>query len=212
MSIEDLRKEYKGVFLKAEDLDKDPIRAFSNWFEEARKNELIPEPNAMTLATVNAEGFPSARIVLLKEIQDDGFVFYTNYRSQKSKDIFETKKAALVFWWEPLRRQVRIEGSITPIPDKQSQKYFESRPRGSQIGAWVSDQSSVISSREELDAKLDQYNSHFGDDPIPKPQHWGGFIVNPSCIEFWQGGERRLHDRIRFQKNENKWEVERLCP
>lgn len=212
MSIEDLRKEYKGSVLNAQDLGDDPIDAFRNWFEEARTHELIPEPNAMTVATVNDKGFPSARILLLKEIRDQGFIFYTNYQSRKGEDIMATGKAAVVFWWEPLRRQIRIEGDISKIDEVDSKAYFSSRPRGSQIGAWVSEQSSVIDSREELDSKLDAYIAQFGDEPIPKPPHWGGYIVNPSCIEFWQGGERRLHDRIRFRRNNDAWIVDRLSP
>lgn len=212
MSIRDLRKEYRKGTLNPEDLGPDPILAFSKWFAEANEQDDIPEPNAMTLASVDSDGNPSARIVLLKEIRENGFVFYTNYRSRKGEELLSTKKSALVFWWEPLARQIRIEGTTEKIPESESENYFSSRPRGSQIGAWVSDQSEIINSRSELEEKLSTYNTQFGDDLVPKPDHWGGFIVKPFMIEFWQGGLQRLHDRVRFQRQEDTWHIDRLSP
>jgi len=192
MSIRDLRKEYRKGILNPDDLGPEPMLAFKEWFAVAQEHDAIPEPNAMTLA--------------------DGFVFYTNYRSRKGEELLSTKKSALVFWWEPLARQIRIEGTTDKIPESESENYFSSRPRGSQIGAWVSDQSKIINSRSELEEKLSTYNTQFGDELVPKPDHWGGFIVKPFMIEFWQGGLQRLHDRVRFQRKEDTWHIDRLSP
>ncbi len=212
MSIDALRQEYMGNHLSESELGSDPIETFRSWFDLANKTEGIPEPNAMTLATVDSAGQASARIVLLKGLEPEGFVFYTNYLSRKGKDIDASSNAALVFWWEPLHRQVRIEGTVEKVGRDESQTYFDSRPRGSRVGAWVSQQSSVIDSRQFLDKTLDDYEAKFEGQDVPLPDHWGGYIVKPHMVEFWQGGERRLHDRIRFRQQSGAWEIDRLSP
>ncbi len=202
----------KGT-LEEQDLPSDPMVLFHQWWNEVLLSE-IPEPNAMTLATVNKEGKPSARIVLLKGASVSGFEFYTNYQSAKAKDMEENPHVALVFLWKEIERQVRIEGVVEKVSTEQSQNYFQSRPRGSQIGAWASPQSVVIPDRKFLEAAANKIAEQFENvDPLPCPEQWGGYLVIPSKIEFWQGRSDRMHDRICYSKLKREdWKRERLAP
>ena len=192
-------------------LDSDPFFQFESWFEEANGSE--PIPNAMSLATVCKLGLPSIRTVLLKVFDKNGFVFFTNYNSRKSVQITQNKNVAILFNWIALERQVGIEGSAEKIETSESLKYFLSRPRGSQLGAWVSKQSSVLNSREELEMKLEKLKDRFSKKKIPLPSFWGGYRIKPESFEFWQGRPNRLHDRFFYsRKNDNSWEVKRLSP
>ena len=211
-SIADLRKEYKMQTLLESDIDSNPFKQFTRWWDDALKSE-IDEVNAMTLATADANAIPSARIVLLKDFSEEGFVFYTNYRSLKGKELEKNPNACLVFYWKELERQVRISGQVKKVSTIESDQYFVSRPEGSRIGAWASPQSSVIASREDVETKAAAYHQEFTDRNIPRPPHWGGYIVMPSAIEFWQGRPSRLHDRILYTLKENGvWKIERLAP
>lgn len=210
-SISALRKDYSLNGLDRPDVLDNPMAQFEIWFQEALEAAVI-EPNAMTLATIQANGRPRSRVVLLKELNETGFVFYTNYRSQKADDIAAHSFAALTFWWGELERQVRIEGRIEQISGDESDAYFAVRPRGSQIGAWVSDQSQVIENREILHEKQKQLESQFENQVIPRPAHWGGYRVVPDVIEFWQGRPSRLHDRLRYRLEAENWIIERLSP
>ncbi len=209
--IEDIRKEYKLHSLLENGVDADPIRQFHQWWNEATLSN-IEEPNAMTLATSNKNGKPSARIVLLKGLSNDGFVFYTNYESRKGDELKENPFASLLFFWKELERQVRIEGTVTKTSEEKSIDYFVSRPELSKIGAWSSPQSSVIPDRDHLEKNVTKYQQQFGDGEIPKPPHWGGYKVKPTLIEFWQGRPSRLHDRLQYTLNNEKWIIERLAP
>ncbi len=211
INIADIRKEYKLKLLLEKDVDEDPIRQFQQWWNEALLSN-IEEPNAMTLATTNKHGKPSARIVLLKGLSNDGFVFFTNYESRKAGELKENPHAALLFFWKELERQVRIEGTITKTSEQESTEYFLSRPTLSKIGAWSSPQSSVIPSRIDLEKNVSKYQQQFCDGEIPRPPHWGGYIVKPTVIEFWQGRRNRLHDRLQYTLNNDKWIIERLAP
>lgn len=211
-TIQNLRQEYKSATLSEKEVAPDPVSQFSRWFSEAMASG-ITEPNAMTLATATADGKPSARIMLLKGFEEKGFIFYTNYLSRKGQEITKNPSAALVFFWQELERQVRIEGTIEKIDEKESERYFHSRPRGSQIGAHASPQSREISGRDVLQKNLEQLEEKYGDTvQIPKPPHWGGYLVKPSYIEFWQGGQGRLHDRIAYRLKNSYWEIIRLAP
>ena len=211
-SIQDLRQDYSQSKLDLRDLTKNPMKQFELWWKAAIESEIL-EPNAMTLATVDSEGNPSARIVLLKELRKKGFVFYTNYKSKKAQDINQNNNVALVFLWKELQRQVRIEGTIKKISEKDSLKYAQTRPIKSQMGAWVSQQSKVIKGREKLEKKMAHLMEEYGDQKsMPKPPFWGGYIVKPKAIEFWQGRRSRLHDRLRYSKKKNGWDVDRLSP
>jgi len=192
-------------------VDKNPFIQFDKWYDSIL-NSKLNEPTAMMLSTADVNGNPSARIVLLKEIDDSGFVFYTNYGSRKGKDLKENPKAALTFFWDELLRQIRIEGRIEKINRETSKEYFSSRPRESQIGAWVSAQSSVIPNREILENKFDELEEKFGNEEIPLPDFWGGYRVIPNYFEFWQGRENRLHDRICYKKENNEWHIFRIAP
>ena len=209
-SIADIRKDYKLASLNESDVYKNPFEQFKKWWSEAI-NSAIEEPNAMTLATVNKAGKPSARIVLLKDVSDTGFKFFTNYNSHKAHDINQQPYVALVFLWKELERQVRIEGSIHKIDDAESDAYFQSRPEASKIGAWASPQSEVIENRNLLEENVKIYTEKFNGN-IPRPAHWGGYVVEPTCIEFWQGRRSRLHDRIVYALENNEWKTERLAP
>ena len=192
-------------------VDKNPFIQFTKWYETIL-NSKLNEPTAMMLSTADVNGNSSARIVLLKEIDDTGFVFYTNYGSRKGKDLKENPKAALNFFWDEPQRQIRIEGRIEKISKETSKKYFSSRPRESRIGAWVSAQSSVIPNREYLENKFDELKEKFGNEEIPLPDYWGGYKVIPNYFEFWQGRENRFHDRICYKKENEEWKIFRLAP
>ncbi|MEM6844496.1 MAG: pyridoxamine 5'-phosphate oxidase [Bacteroidota bacterium] len=210
-SIADMRQEYTQQALDITDVAADPIQQFTQWFEEAERAQL-PEPNAMHLATATANGRPSGRIVLLKGLWQGRFLFYTNYQSQKGQQIAENPRAALTFFWAELERQVRIEGSIAKVDESVSAEYFHSRPRGSQIGAWVSPQSQAIENREVLNKREVQFSEQFAEQEVPKPPHWGGYAVTPHSVEFWQGRPSRLHDRIFYQLSGDQWQIRRLAP
>lgn len=213
LAIAHLREDYRLASLDIQDVDINPLKQFNKWFSEALNAQIL-EPNAMTLATVTAEGRPAARIVLLKELDTEGFVFYTNYNSHKGQELAHNPFAALCFNWLDLQRQVRIEGTVKKVPPSVSEAYFVSRPKGSQVGAWASPQSNVIENRAVLEEKFKELDEKYADsDTVPYPEHWGGYIVVPTVIEFWQGRSSRLHDRIRYTRSENNdWKIERLAP
>ena len=211
MKIADIRRDYKLKSLIENEVAEDAISQFTNWWNEALDSN-IDEVNAMTLATASKEGLPSARIVLLKDYTEKGFVFFTNYHSNKGKDIAENNHATLLFFWKELERQVNIFGTIEKISDEENDEYFYSRPVGSRIGAWSSPQSSVINDRQVLEDNATRFATQFGDN-VPRPAHWGGYLVKPSKIEFWQGRPSRLHDRLLYTLTENgSWKIERLAP
>lgn len=206
-----LRQSYTKADLSESSIRPDPTDQFDDWFQQALSAG-IPEPNAMTLATATADGFPSARIVLLKSFDRKGYVFYTNYTSRKAEELAGNPRAALLFFWPELERQVRIEGRVEKVTTAESVKYFLSRPYGSQIGAWVSPQSSVITTRSLLEQKWDDMKRKFQEGKVPLPDFWGGYRVIPSSVEFWQGRPNRLHDRLRFRQSDGQWILERLAP
>ena len=209
--IQDLRRNYKLKSLDQKDVTENPFEQFSLWFEEAMKSQL-PEPNAMILATATKDGKPSVRALLLKGFDEDGFVFYTNYESRKGKELEENNNASILFFWAELERQVRLEGKITKITAQESKKYFDTRPYKSRLGAWASNQSTVIESRFVIVKKFLKYFAKFHSNEIPLPPYWGGYILKPECFEFWQGRANRLHDRVRYTKESEKWIIERLSP
>lgn len=210
-SVADLRREYARARLDEANVSRDPITEFARWFEEAVKAE-VQEPNAMTLASVSPDGAPSARIVLLKGFDERGFIFFTDYRSQKGTELQQNPRAALVFYWPELERQVRITGTTAPIDRVESEAYFRTRPRGSRLSAWVSHQSQVIASRKLLEDRVPELESMYPADDVPLPPYWGGFRVRPGTVEFWQGRISRLHDRIRYTRSDERWRIERLSP
>jgi len=209
-SIADLRRHYTRATLDESDVDADPIAQFTRWFAEARAS-LLEEPNAMTLATATADGRPSARIVLLKGVDARGFVFFTDYRSRKGAELAANPRAALVFHWMELERQVRVVGTVRVVSREESAAYFASRPVDSRRGAWASHQSQTIAERAMLERQFDDVTLRFADD-VPLPEHWGGFRVAPEEVEFWQGRASRLHDRIRYVLDDGLWRRERLSP
>ncbi|MBC6491744.1 pyridoxamine 5'-phosphate oxidase [Flavihumibacter stibioxidans] len=210
-TIASIRKDYMRHSLNESDVAASPIRQFDTWWAEAVKSE-IDEINAMTLATATNDGLPDARIVLLKGYDEHGFVFFTNYHSNKGQQMEENPRACLVFFWKELERQVRITGVIEKVSEAESNEYFHSRPHSSRIGAWASPQSQVIESRSILEHKEKELSQTFEGKEIPRPLHWGGYRLKPFSMEFWQGRPSRLHDRIHYTLEENGWKIERLAP
>ncbi|MES2828911.1 MAG: pyridoxamine 5'-phosphate oxidase [Bacteroidota bacterium] len=210
-NLQNLRQDYKAASLSEQDVQEDPILQFKKWFSDAVDAHLY-EPNVMTLATATKDGKPSARIVLLKGFDVDGFIFYTNYESQKGKELLENPHGALVFFWAELERQVRIEGTLRKVEDKISKEYFHSRPKGSQIGAVASPQSTILTDRSILERKVEELSVEYTDKEVPKPDYWGGYILEPTHLEFWQGRSSRLHDRIVYDLVDASWEINRLAP
>ncbi|MFQ3214210.1 MAG: pyridoxamine 5'-phosphate oxidase [Marivirga sp.] len=210
-SIADIRKDYSKQSMDAEELSSDPIDQFKKWFSQAIDAKVL-EPNAMNLATHNANGGVSSRIVLIKDIDDDGIVFYTNYESEKGLQMLKNQQVAVNFFWPELERQVRLEGVTSKVSDERSTIYFNSRPRASQIGAWVSPQSNIIASRVYLEERQRELEEKYTGREIPRPKHWGGYKISMTMIEFWQGRPSRLHDRIRYQLIHENWKMDRLAP
>ncbi len=212
MHIADIRKDYRLQTLDEAAVAADPIQQFGIWWQEALQSEIV-EVNAMTLATANEQGVPSARIVLLKGYDERGFVFFSNYESKKAGDLQVNPMASLVFFWKELERQIRISGRVEKVTELESDQYFQSRPEGSRISAWASPQSTVISSRQVIEEKVEALQASFEGKEIPRPLHWGGYRVVPSSIEFWQGRSSRLHDRIQYTlQSDDNWVIERLAP
>lgn len=210
--IADIRKDYQLQSLLETDIAADPFTQFNHWWDDAVKSEL-EEVNAMTLATATLNGLPSARIVLLKSVTDRGFVFFTNYNSHKGKELEVNPQACLVFFWKELERQVRITGRVEKVSAAESDEYYNSRPAGSRVGAWASPQSSVIPSREFIEKNIVKVEEQFAGTEITRPPHWGGYMVIPAVIEFWQGRTNRLHDRLQYSKmQDGTWKIERLAP
>ena len=211
--VADIRRDYAREELSESAVKDDPIEQFINWFNQALSADLL-DPNAMTLSTATEDGKPSSRIVLLKGVDEQGFRFYTNYSSQKGREIEENPHAALCFYWAPLERQVRVKGIVQKLSKEESREYFQQRPRLSQIGAWASKQSSKVASRQELEKNVRDIKQRFEDREVPLPDFWGGYILKPLRIEFWQGRKGRMHDRICYERRDNEigWEISRLSP
>ena len=211
-NISDLRKEYTKASLDIESALRNPFEQFEKWFNEAQNGQL-PEPNAMVLSTVDTDGQPFQRTVLMKALEENGIVFYTNYKSRKAKQIEANNKVNILFPWFPMERQVAIQGVAVKVSTKESLSYFLSRPHGSQLGAWVSQQSQVISSRSILEMKLAEMKQKFKEGKVPLPDFWGGYRIEPTSFEFWQGRQNRLHDRLLYEKQaDGSWQISRLSP
>lgn len=210
-TLSEIRTEYQHATLDERDMLKTPFEQFDKWFREALECE-VREVNAMALATATPDGKPSVRIVLLKGLDDKGFVFFTNYHSEKGQMLAANPHAALTFFWPEMERQIRIEGVIEKVSSKESDEYFASRPKGSQIGAWVSEQSLEIEGRDELDKKMEELTAHYQHEEVIRPPYWGGYRLLPESVEFWQGRSNRLHDRLKYVKNGEKWKMVRLAP
>lgn len=211
MPLSEQRKEYSLAGLTERDLARDPFRQFDKWFQEAEAAKIV-EPNAMTLATTSREGRPSARTVLLKGVDGRGFVFFSNYESRKGRELEANPHATLLFPWLALERQVIVEGAVTRVPREESEAYFHSRPRASQLGAWVSQQSSIIAGRAVLEQSMKALEQKHAGQEVPVPPHWGGWRLAPETVEFWQGRRSRLHDRLRYRRVKDGWTIERLAP
>lgn len=211
MTLAELRKDYCLAGLVESDLARDPYRQFEKWFQEAEAAK-IPEPNAMTLATATADGRPSARTILLKGLDGRGFVFFSNYESRKGRELATNPHATMLFPWVALERQVVIEGAVTKVPREESETYFHSRPRASQLAAWGSQQSSIISGRSVLEESMKMLEQKYAGREVPLPPHWGGWRLAPETVEFWQGRRSRLHDRLRYRREKDSWIIERLAP
>jgi pyridoxamine 5'-phosphate oxidase len=210
--ISEMRENYDRSILDEKHVDADAMKQFQVWFQEARNEDVI-EPNAMVLSTITSDGHPAARTVLLKEMEEDGFIFYTNYNSDKGQEISNNPNASLLFLWKKLQRQIRISGTVIKISKSQSEAYFQSRPKGSQIGAWVSPQSQIITDKSVLDLRTAELTEKYKDEEkLPLPEFWGGYKVKPQIIEFWQGRPNRLHDRLRYTLKDGKWKIDRLAP
>ena len=211
-NLHDYRKSYEKGSLTEDTVLENPLKQFATWFVDAEKTPTVEEPNAMTLSTVDTQGVPKARVVLLKEFTQEGFVFYTNYTSGKAQAIAQNNKVCISFFWPSLERQIIITGMAVKISEEKSIAYFNKRPRESQLGALVSDQSTSIDSREALEEKLLDLEKQYQTKPIVKPAHWGGYLIQPTSYEFWQGRSSRLHDRIKYTKINNSWNIGRLQP
>lgn len=211
VDIAQLRRAYTDDGLDPETFAEDPVTQFCRWLTDA-VGAGLDEPNAMTLATADAAGRPSARTVLLKDVTEAGFAFYTNHASRKGRDLAENPNAALVFHWRPLGRQVTVTGRVARVPDAEADAYFASRPRDHQLGAWASRQSEVLTDRTVLDQRLEEADARFSGGPVPRPEHWGGYRIDPDAVEFWQGRPSRLHDRLRYSRAGSRWVLERLSP
>ena len=209
--LNDLRREYAAGGLDEADLEPDPIAMFRRWMHDVVSAGLH-EPNALVLSTVGPDGTPASRTVLLKGLDDRGFVFFTNYASRKGEELAANARCALLFPWHPLERQVRVEGLATRLSDAENDAYFASRPRAAQLGAWASPQSEVVPGRAALDARYAEVAARFGDGNVPRPEHWGGYCVAPRSVEFWQGRTGRMHDRLRYRRQDHGWVIERLAP
>lgn len=211
--LSDYRKTYKKQELLEVNCPKNPIELFRNWFLVADESEMVDEANAMTVSSIGLDGYPKSRVILLKKYTWEGFIFYTNYNSEKGKAIATNNNICLSFFWAGLEQQIIIKGKAEKLTDNLSDGYFESRPDGSKLGAWASNQSEVVNSREELDKTLQLFEKKFENQEITRPKHWGGYLVKPTSIEFWQGRPNRMHDRIRYTLNEDfSWKLERLAP
>jgi pyridoxamine 5'-phosphate oxidase len=212
--LHDYRKSYEKSSLIRENLDENPIQQFRSWFYDVEKFGGLDEANAMTVSTIGEDGFPKSRVVLLKSYDENGFVFYTNYESEKGKALLNNPHTCLSFFWPNTERQVIIKGKAEKVSEEVSNNYFASRPKGSQLGALVSNQSSVIKNRKVLEDELEALEKNYADKEVPRPENWGGFLVRPESIEFWQGRPNRLHDRFQFTKSDSEydWKIERLAP
>mgnify|MGYP006283411013 CR=1 FL=1 len=210
-SLSEIRREYAQRSLSEHEVKENPVNQFKQWLDEAIKAQ-VPDSSAMVLSTANKGNRVSSRVVLLKEIQGEGFVFYTNYNSKKAFDLKQNAQASILFYWPELERQVRIEGFVKVVSSSVSDKYFASRPVESKIGAWASEQSKEIPNRQYLEKQVGKFKNEFKDREIKRPEHWGGYILKPETIEFWQGRPNRLHDRIQFSFESNRWKVRRLAP
>ncbi|HKK24014.1 MAG TPA: pyridoxamine 5'-phosphate oxidase [Gracilimonas sp.] len=209
--LQKLREDYSKHSLDESDVNSDPVEQFESWMKEAIDAE-VPEPNAMTLSTVDANNKPHSRVVLLKGIEEGDFVFYTNWQSEKGSELEQNPNAALCFLWLELERQVRIEGVAEKLSQEESEEYFKKRPYKSQIGALASNQSSVVPNREFLEKRFEELEEKYNEGDVPKPESWGGYRIRPEVLEFWQGRRSRLHDRIKYEKVGNKWDIKRLSP
>lgn len=212
MNIESSRHSYERAALTEESVHRDPLVQLQSWLDEAYADASVREPNAMCVATVDPDGRPSARIVLLRGLDDRGLVFYTSYFSRKGRALAERPAIAATFYWAELERQVRVEGSVTQLSDDESDAYFESRPRGHRLSAWASEQSERVESRSLLDERLAHFDERFEDEDVPRPHSWGGYLIVPDRIEFWQGRPNRLHDRLLFSREGRSWRLDRLQP